>query len=104
MWVIARLSPGQLGAWRNERLAAGSAEALAAREAEQAELQRLKRENERLEEEVEILSSTLAIFRISEQVQRLSESRLEALNHCFARVFLCKWPKSSSGRPRLFSP
>src|SRR5437764_14009229 len=39
------LSPGQLGAWRNEHLAAGSAEALAARKAEQAELQRLKREN-----------------------------------------------------------
>ena len=39
------LSPGQLGAWRNEHLAAGSAEALAARKAEQAELQRLNREN-----------------------------------------------------------
>ena len=55
------LSPGQLGASRNEHLAAGSAEALAQRKAEQAELQRLKRENKRLEEEVEILSSTLAI-------------------------------------------
>ena len=39
------LSPGQLGGWRNEHLAAGSAAALAARKAEQAELQRLKREN-----------------------------------------------------------
>src|SRR3954467_10122585 len=39
------LSPGQLSGWRNEHLAAGSAEALAARKAEQAELQRLKREN-----------------------------------------------------------
>ncbi len=39
------ISPGQLSAWRNEHLAAGSAEALAARKAEQAELQRLKREN-----------------------------------------------------------
>src|SRR5438105_13677375 len=37
------LSPGQLSAWRNEHLAAGSAEALAARKAEQAELQRLRR-------------------------------------------------------------
>src|SRR4051812_46884641 len=36
------LSPGQLSAWRNEHLAAGSADALAARKAEQAELQRLK--------------------------------------------------------------
>src|SRR4051812_38543413 len=57
------LSPGQLSGWRDEHLAAGSAEALAARKAEQAELQRLKRENKRLEEEVEILSSTLAICR-----------------------------------------
>jgi transposase-like protein len=37
------LSPGQLSGWRNEHLAAGSAEALAQRKAEQAELQRLKR-------------------------------------------------------------
>jgi transposase len=56
------LSPGQLGAWRNEHLAAGSAEALAARKAEQAELQRLKRENKRLEEEVEILRKAAAFF------------------------------------------
>jgi transposase-like protein len=56
------LSPGQLGAWRNEHLAAGSAEALAARKAEQAELQRLKRENKRLEEEVAILGKAAAFF------------------------------------------
>ena len=56
------LSPGQLGGWRNEHLAAGSAEALAARKAEQAELQRLKRENKRLEEEVEILRKAAAFF------------------------------------------
>ena len=56
------LSPGQLGAWRDEHLAAGSAEALAARKAEQAELQRLKRENKRLEEEVEILRKAAAFF------------------------------------------
>ena len=56
------LSPGQLSAWRNEHLAAGSAEALAARKAEQAELQRLKRENKRLEEEVEILKKAAAFF------------------------------------------
>src|SRR3954469_23885190 len=47
--------PGQLSQWRNEQLAAGSAEALAARKAEQAETQRLRREVKRLEEEVEIL-------------------------------------------------
>ena len=53
---------GQPSAWRSEQLAAGSAEALAARKAEQAELQRLKRENKRLEEEVEILRKAAAFF------------------------------------------
>ena len=56
------ISPGQLSGWRNEHLAAGSAEALAARKTEQAELQRLKRENKRLEEEVEILRKAAAFF------------------------------------------
>jgi len=56
------LSPGQLSGWRNEHLAAGSKEALAQRKAEQAELQRLKRENKRLEEEVEILRKAAAFF------------------------------------------
>jgi transposase len=56
------LSPGQLGLWRNEHLVAGSAEALSQRKAEQAELQRLKRENKRLEEEVEILKKAAAFF------------------------------------------
>jgi transposase len=56
------LSPGQLSTWRNQHLAAGSAEALAARKAEQAEVQRLKRENKRLEEEVEILRKAAAFF------------------------------------------
>ena len=56
------LRPGQLSGWRNEHLAAGSAEALAQRKAEQAELQRLKRENRRLEEEVEILRKAAAFF------------------------------------------
>ena len=56
------LSPGQLSQWRNEHLAAGSAAALAARKAEQAELQRLRRENKRLEEEVEILRKAAAFF------------------------------------------
>src|SRR3712207_7889980 len=39
------VSTGQLSSWRTEHLAAGSAEALAARKAEQAETQRLKRED-----------------------------------------------------------
>ena len=56
------LSPGQLGAWRNEHLAAGSAEALARQKAEAAELARLRRENKRLEEEVEILRKAAAFF------------------------------------------
>ena len=43
-------------------LAAGSAEALAVRKAEQAEMQRLKREVKRLEEEVEILRKAAAFF------------------------------------------
>src|SRR4051794_41897630 len=52
------VSPGQLSGWRNEHLAAGSAEALAARNAERAdraergeraEAQRLKRGGQRLE-------------------------------------------------------
>src|SRR6059058_5322676 len=51
------LSPGQLSGWRNEHLAAGSAEALAQRKAEQAETQRLRREVKRLEEEVEMVGS-----------------------------------------------
>ena len=53
---------GQLSQWRNEHLAAGSAEALAVRKAEQAEMQRLKRENKRLEDEVEILRKAAAFF------------------------------------------
>jgi transposase-like protein len=56
------LSPGQLSGWRNEHLAAGSAEALAQRKVEQAEAQRLKREVKRLEEEVEILRKAAAFF------------------------------------------
>ena len=53
------LSPGQLSLWRNEHLVAGSAEALAQRK---AELQRLKRENKRLEEEAVILKKAAAFF------------------------------------------
>jgi transposase len=56
------LSPGQLSSWRAEHLAAGSAAALALRKAEEAELQRLKRENKRLEEENLILKKAAAFF------------------------------------------
>ncbi len=54
------VSSGQLSTWRTEPLAASSAEALAARKAEQAEMPRLKRESKRLEEEVEILKKAAA--------------------------------------------
>jgi transposase len=54
------LSTGQLSTWRTEHLAAGSAEALAQRKAEEAEMQRLRRENKRLEEENLILRKAAA--------------------------------------------
>jgi transposase len=56
------LSTGQLSTWRTEHLAAGSAEALAQRKAEAAEMQRLRRENKRLEEENQILRKAAAFF------------------------------------------
>src|SRR3954451_4976221 len=52
----------QLRTWRNEHLAAGSAEALARQKPEAAELARLKRENKRLEQENEILKRAAAFF------------------------------------------
>lgn len=56
------LSTGQLSTWRTEQLAAGSAAALAARRAEEAEAQRLRREVKRLEEENLILRKAAAFF------------------------------------------
>ena len=56
------VSPGPLGQWRNEQLAAGSAEALAQTKAGEAERLRLRREVKRLEEEVEILRKAAAFF------------------------------------------
>src|SRR4051794_36921641 len=55
------LSTGQLSTRRTEPLAVGSAEALAQRKAEEAEMQRLRRENKRLEEENQILRKA-AVF------------------------------------------
>ena len=52
----------QLRGWRNERLAIGSAEALARQKAEAAERARLRRENKRLEQENEILKKAAAFF------------------------------------------
>jgi len=56
------LSTGQLSSWRTEHLAAGSAEALAQRKTEEAEMQRLRRDNKRLEEENQILRKAAAFF------------------------------------------
>src|SRR3712207_6148178 len=56
------LSPGQLSSWRNEHLAAGSAETLVLHKAEEVEMLRLKRENKRLEEENLILKKAAAFF------------------------------------------
>ena len=56
------VSPGQLSQWRNEQLAAGSAEALAQTKADEAEMLRLRREVKRLEEENLILRKAAAFF------------------------------------------
>ena len=56
------LSPGQLSQWRNEQLAAGLAEALAQKRANEAEMLRLRRELKRLEEENLILRKAAAFF------------------------------------------
>jgi transposase len=56
------LSIGQISTWRTEHLAAGSAEALVQRKAEEAEMQRLRRDNKRLEEENQILRKAAAFF------------------------------------------
>ena len=54
--------PNQLRTWRNEWLAAGSADALARQKAEAAELARLRRENKRLGQENESLKRAAAFF------------------------------------------
>ena len=52
----------QLRTWRNEHLAAGSAEALARQKAEAAERARRRREVKRLEQANEILQRAAAFF------------------------------------------
>ena len=51
------VSPGQLSQWRNEQLAAGSAEALVQKKADEAEMLRLRREVKRLEDENESIQN-----------------------------------------------
>ena len=58
----ARPQPRPAQGWRNEHLAAGSAEALARQKAEAGQLARLKREIKRLEQEIEILKKAAAFF------------------------------------------
>ena len=53
---------GQVKTWHLEQLAEGSADAVAAREAESAELARLRKENRRLKEENEIMRKASAFF------------------------------------------
>src|SRR3954468_4334577 len=52
----------QVKTWRLEQQAAGSAEAVARRKVEAAELQQLRRDNKRLQEENEILRKASAFF------------------------------------------
>src|SRR5204862_3392749 len=68
-----------------EHLTAGSAEALAARKAEQAEAQRLRREVNRREEEVEILRKAAA-FRPGDRVSRFAFVAAERANHAVATL------------------
>lgn len=55
------VTPAQLSVWRSDLLAADSAEALAARRAEEAETQRFRPEVKRLEEVV-IIKKAAAFF------------------------------------------
>jgi transposase len=52
----------QVKTWRLEQQAAGSAEAAARRKVEAADLQQLRRDNKRLQEENEILRKASAFF------------------------------------------
>src|SRR4051794_40587211 len=80
------IGTGQLGQWRTEHLAAGSAEALAVRKAEQAETQRLKREVKRLEEKVEILRKAAAFFAKGDRVTKFTFVSAERANHAVATL------------------
>jgi transposase-like protein len=56
------ITASQVRTWHLEQLAEGSADAIAAREAESAELARLRKENRRLKEEVEVMRKASAFF------------------------------------------
>jgi hypothetical protein len=80
------LSTGQLSTWRTEILAAGSAEALAARKAEEAEMLRLKREVKRLEEENLILRKAAVVFAKGGCVTKFAFLSAERGNHAVATL------------------
>src|SRR5918997_1824287 len=69
----------QLRTWRNEHLAAGSAEALARQKAEAAELARLRREVRHLEQENGILRRAAASALTLEPVALSAEFAREAV-------------------------
>src|SRR5664279_4075639 len=72
------LSTGQPSNWRTEFLPAGSAEARAARKAEEAEMLRLKRELKRLEEE------NLGGFCQGDRLTKFALMSAERRNHAVA--------------------
>src|ERR1700759_2135195 len=80
------LSTGQLSSWRTEHLAAGSAEALAQRKAEEAEMQRLRRDNKRLEEENQILRKAAAFFRQGDRMSKFAFVSAEQANHAVSTL------------------
>ncbi len=62
MVIKLGVSRGQLSQWCDEQLATGSAEALAQKRADEAEVVRLRREVKRLEDENLILRKAAAFF------------------------------------------
>jgi len=99
------LSPGQLSSWRNEHLAAGSAETLALRKAEEAEMLRLKRA-ERADHAVVALCRTVgasvsgfyAWLRAIPAAQNRAEAEAELRGH-IGRLFSAR--RRVYGAPRL---
>src|SRR3954451_16578814 len=97
----------QVKTWRLEQQAAGSAEAVARRRAEASELQQLRRDNKRLQEENEILRKASAFFaRWAEKAGKRSSPSSPPTcppirSACCARFW--EWPAAGfrTGRPAL---
>src|SRR5215203_3817625 len=90
----------QLRGWRNERLAAGSAEALARQRAEAAELARLRREVKRLEQENEILRRAAAFF-AREAARRALFEYVEGFYNVSVVSRPIRWPSDTCNYPHL---